>query len=433
VSAPLRPKSILLATFGSLGDLHPPLAIAIELRRRGHRVTLASHPHYRARVEREGIAFADHPPDFATFGEHAAVVERVMHPTTGWIVILKEMLLPYLDASVAALEAAIDASGAEVLVAHPITLALPIVAEKRRLPWFGTALQPLTLFSALDPPPYPGIPHALTRGFGPGFHRAMFGLMRTMTRDWMRPLDRARVAAGLAPRRAGLEMAISPHGNLALFSRVLQPPMPDWPPHTVQTGFAFYDRPEDGPAMPPELERFLDAGEAPLVFALGSSAVYRAGAFYRESARAARALGRRAVLVIGDDTRNLPAEPLGDDAIAVPWASYSALFPRALAIVHQGGSGTTGQALRAGKPQLVVPFSHDQPDHGIRVMRAGVGLALAPERYRAARAQRLLARLVDEPSFAARASEAAAVVASEPGAEGAAVALETLTERAQVS
>jgi UDP:flavonoid glycosyltransferase YjiC (YdhE family) len=425
-------SNFLFATFGSLGDLHPALAVAIELVRRGHRVTLASHPHYRARVEREGVAFVDLPPDFDALGDRVGMIERVMHPTTGGIVILKELLLPYVQAGVAALERAADESEADALVAHPITLTVPIVAEKRGLPWFGTALQPVILFSALDPSPLPNVPAALTRGLGPWFHRAMFSLVGVLTRPWMGPLDDARVAAGLAPRRAGLELALSPFGNLALFSRVLQEPQADWPAHTAQTGFAFYDRPEEGPGLPPELARFLDAGEPPLVFALGSSAVYRAGAFYEESALAARRLGRRAVLVIGDDPRNVPKQPLGDRAIAVPWASYSALFPRALAVVHQGGSGTTGQAFRAGRPQLVVPFSHDQPDHAARVARRGAGLTLGPTRYRADRVVRLLCRLLEEPGFAERAADAASVVASEPGAAGAAETLvRWLEERAR--
>ena len=55
---------------------------------------------------------------------------------------------------------------------------------------------------------------------------------------------------------------------------------------------------------------------------------------------------------------------------------HSLLFPRAAAIVHQGGIGTTAQALRSGKPMLVVAFSHDQPDNGARIEEMGVGLTM---------------------------------------------------------
>ena len=95
-----------------------------------------------------------------------------------------------------------------------------------------------------------------------------------------------------------------------------------------------------------------------------------AGDFYRVGAEAARSPPRRAVLLVGDDAREAP-EP-APDRFVVAYAPYDALFPHAAAIVHQGGIGTTAQALRAGRPMLVVPWSHDQPDNAERVRRLSV-------------------------------------------------------------
>ena len=102
--------------------------------------------------------------------------------------------------------------------------------------------------------------------------------------------------------------------------------------------------------MPSELIRFLDAGPLPLVFTLGSSAVVDAGPFYDHSATAAKLLGRRAVLLVGKDPRNRPAT-LPDGIVAFDYAPFSELFPRAAAIVHQGGIGTTAQAM-SGQTRL---------------------------------------------------------------------------------
>jgi len=87
----------------------------------------------------------------------------------------------------------------------------------------------------------------------------------------------------------------------------------------------------------------------PLVFTLGSSAVVDAGPFYENSVAATKLLGRRAVLLVGKDPRNRPAS-LPDGVVAFAYAPYSELFPRAAAIVHQGGIGTTAQAMRSGRP-----------------------------------------------------------------------------------
>ena len=135
----------------------------------------------------------------------------------------------------------------------------------------------------------------------------------------------------------------------------------------------------------PELERFIKAGSAPVVFALGSVAVYTAGNFFQMAAEAADMLKRRAVLVVGKDTENPPVEGLPPNMIAVDYVPYSKLFPKAAAIVHQGGIGTTGQALQAGKPTLVVPFAHDQPDNARRLERLGISKTLPLKRCSARR------------------------------------------------
>lgn len=62
-------------------------------------------------------------------------------------------------------------------------------------------------------------------------------------------------------------------------------------------------------------------------------------------------------------------------------------MPRALANIHQGGIGTTAQALRAAKPMIVVPYSHDQPDNARRsigvLIQSEDAVALACEKIEA--------------------------------------------------
>ena len=101
--------------------------------------------------------------------------------------------------------------------------------------------------------------------------------------------------------------------------------------------------------------------------------------------------------------------------LAVEYTPYSALFPRAAAIVHQGGIGTTARALRAGKPMLVVPFAQDQFDNAAHVRRLGVGLALRSRRYRGDRAVRWLARLLEDEAIGKRAAALGERVAAEDG------------------
>jgi len=185
------------------------------------------------------------------------------------------------------------------------------------------------------------------------------------------------------------------------------------------TGFVFYNGPA---ALTPELDAFLEAGTPPVVFTLGSSAVAAAGRFYHESAEAAARLGVRAVLLTGGFATNVPAR-VPEGVLLVDRAPHQLLFPRARAVVHQGGAGTTAQALRAGCPMLVVPHSHDQPDNAFRVSRLGVSRTLYPKRYTASRVASELRLLLEEPRYRERAAATAAVVRQEGGAEAAAEAI----------
>src|SRR5438132_8384901 len=92
-------KRIVLTVLGSLGDLHPYLAVAVGLRDRGHRPVIAAASIYRAKVEAEGIGFAAVRPDLPDFGDEAEVLRRAMDRRTGGEYIVRELVLPHLRAS----------------------------------------------------------------------------------------------------------------------------------------------------------------------------------------------------------------------------------------------------------------------------------------------------------------------------------------------
>ena len=159
----------------------------------------------------------------------------------------------------------------------------------------------------------------------------------------------------------------------------------------------------------------MDEGEPPIIFTLGSSAIWDAGNFYLESIAAAQRLGKRAVLLVGSDPLNQPSQPLPQNVIAVAYAPYAQVFPRASVIVHQGGIGTIGQALRAGKAMLVMPFGGDQYDNGARVVRLGAGRTIRRKQYTAERTVEELKELFANPSYMKKAAELGRRVQSENG------------------
>ncbi len=418
-------KRVVLTTFGSLGELHPVLAVALGLKARGHHAVVATSEAYRPKVESLGLGFATLRPDLPDWTDDPGSMARIMDLRRGPERIIREMMMPVLCQSYDDTLAA--AEGADLLLSHPLTFATRLVAEKVGLPWASTALSPLSFFSGHDPPVLaPAQVLSKLRFLGPAFNRPLFRFLKRTVRSWSLPWHRLRAEVGLPMTGDDplMEGQHSPALVLALFSPMLAAGQPDWPRQTVTTGFPFLDRDGDV-GLPTELSEFLDDGPPPIVFTLGSAAVRDAGRFYEHSLRAAGMLGRRAVLLIGDDPRNRPSS-LPDGIAAFKYAPFSALFPRAEAIVHQGGVGTTGQALRSGRPMLVMPYAFDQPDNADRVARLGVGRTIPRRRYTAERAAVELRKLLDDPSYALRAEEVGRLVREEDGVGSACDALEAL-------
>jgi len=412
-------KRIILSTFGSFGDIHPYVAIALELKARGHQPVIATSEIYREKVETAGLEFHPVRPDMPSIDqldEVAKVVEDVMDPKRGPEAV-GDMIIPYLREIYTDLDAATD--GADLLLTHPLPFAGTMVAQKKQLPWISSVLAPASFLSVYDPivpPQWPWLYHLMR--LTPWVGRGVLALAKIKLEKMTQPVYDLRLELGLPRGEQPLfKGQHSPTKVLALFSKVMAEPQPDWPPNTVVTGFPFYDRRDyfgETEAARGLLE-FLDAGPPPIVFTLGSSAIWVARNFYLDSIAAAKALGRRALLLIGI-TRNLPAEPLPEGIAAFEYAPFSQVLPRASAIVHQGGVGTTGQGLRSGKPVLVVPHAHDQFDNGNRVARLGCGRVLPRPRYNAETATRELRMLFDDPSYGEAAMKVSEIVRTERGA-----------------
>jgi rhamnosyltransferase subunit B len=429
-------RRIIMATIGSEGDVHPFIGVALALKARGHEPIIATRGVFQAKIEREGLGYRRLRPDTddaeAIGLSYDEIIEGITDQATGLRFLIKRIVTPFIRQTYADLEATCD--GADLLISHNLVLAAPLFAEAGGLPWLTAILQPFSFMSAYDAPAFGVSPvlDAVRRWLPPPLHRMIYRFAARYSESWFAPVHALRVELGLPPSALTpiLEGPYSPLGTLALYSKSLGAVQKDFPPKTIVTGFPFYDSETgDGSWLDGGLADFLDQGPAPIVFTLGTSAVLNPGSFFSDSLDAAASLGRRAVLLVGQDGFKALPERLPQTAIACAYAPHSALFPRAAAIVHQGGVGTTGQALRSGRPQLVTPHMADQPDNAARLVRLGVARTVNPRHYTSASASRAIAALLAGPHFEAASQRAAAVVAEERGAELAADVIERAIRR----
>ncbi len=314
----------------------------------------------------------------------------------------------------------------DMVLSHHTCPGARWACQRHGVPFSGAVLTPLLWPSYKDP--------CVFMSWEPQDPPEWYRKCRNLAARWMlrRVVDgrfnRVRRDYGL-PRGRDLFYAEALAGlvNLGLWSRHFRDSMPDDPPNGRICGFPWYDRHKDLEHPVDDLERFLDDGDRPIVFTLGTAAVHTAGDFYACAAEACAALARRGLLL----TRHSEYAPsnLPRGVRAFTYAPFSTVLPRGCATVHHGGVGTTAQAMRAGRPTVIVPFSHDQFDNAARAKRLGVSSTLKRTRITPRSLVEALRTVLDDPGVAARAQALGQALSQEDGALTAATTLEEIVSR----
>ena len=376
---------VLLITIGSHGDVHPFVGIGRTLASRGHRVRVATNPHFGPMIERAGLSFVP-MGDRATFDRWLAD-PLVWHSTRGSGRVLAgvaETLDAVYDFTVA------NTQPDTVVVGSSLALGALVAAEQLGFRYASAHLSPPCVRSHFEMPTigyginFTRFPKAFKEKFWAGGDKFI------IDPPVMPTLNAVRARAGLQPVDHLLDYWHAPRLTLGLWPDWYAPRQPDAPPQLRLTGFPMYDE-ADHHTLDPELEAWIDEGDPPIAFTPGSAMKF-GHRFFDVAARACEQIGRRGLLL----TRHIEQIP-GDLPHGVrhwKYAPFSALLPRCAALVHHGGIGTTAQALKAGCPQLIMPMAHDQPDNGARVKRLGCGNVIAREFFWTGRVAKKLSRLV---------------------------------------
>ncbi len=386
---------ILISTYGVRGDIAPYVAVARALKSLGARPVVATSSAWRELVEVAGIEWAFCPPEAPA----GADLTRVMNGARGDERLFREWILPALRQSYERLNEL--AADADCLVSHTLSFAGPLVAQKRAIPWGSCAVSPLALLEAQLSPALPVAPWAANY---PRFNRLLLRLLRRQFGAWLRPVQDLRRELGL------------PAGDNAIWHDAHSPllALRLWPEqfcaagtqgHAKCVGFCFA-APQ---ALPDEIENWLDAGAAPILFCAASGC--GGASWQRRAIRCARASNRRAIIL------GARADGESADVLARRFAPLDAILPRVAAIVHGGGLGALALSWRAGVPMLLAPRAHDQFDNARRAQQLGIARVAKRDWSRD------VAALLDDANLRARIEESGTAIAREDGAQAAAQAI----------
>jgi UDP:flavonoid glycosyltransferase YjiC (YdhE family) len=376
----------VLASIGTDGDVVPYVGLGVRLRARGHRVTLATNEHYRARAAELGFDFRP----LVTEDEFRRFLgdPDLWHPLKSALVGVR-LGVGILDRQYATL-AELARDGDPVFVASPAIVAARLVQEALGRPLASVLLQPWMVPSIIAPPVMPGgltLPRWAPVPLGRLYWRLVDAVGDLLVG---RAVNRLRTSLRLKTMRRIFQWWLSPDLVLGMFTDWYGPPQRDWPPPVKLTGFPLYDG-EDG-RLPAEVLDFCRTGAPPVAFTLGTGMMH-AERFFRAALGACHLLGVRG-LFLTKYRHHLPAS-LPPTVRHFEFAPFLQLLPHCAALVHHGGVGTVAKALATGTPQLVLPLSWDQPDNALRVKCLGAGDWLPPKERDGPDLARALARLLD--------------------------------------
>ncbi len=378
----------LMTALGSYGDVFPIAGLGRALRQRGHDVTIIANPQFQAVIESAGAEFLP----LGTLQEYRDLAQQkdIWHPIRGPLLLLKQGITPYLRDLYALIESQYR-PGETVLVAHCLDLASRLMQEKQGAPMANAFFAPVVFRSFYHTPK---MVKMLTASWVPRWlRRFQFWLADRLVIDrYLAPtLNQFRQELGLPPVKNILsEWFFSPQLVLGLFPEWFAPTQPDWPRQVALTGFPLWDQ-ADAQGLPDEVDQFLRGGEPPIVFTPGSAMAHGQD-FFRAAVDACQLLNRRGILLT-KYPEQLPAD-LPPGVRHFGFVPFSQLLPRAAAVVHHGGIGSSAQGLAAGLPQLIMPMAYDQPDNADRLERLGVAASLAPEKFKAPAVARALEKLL---------------------------------------
>lgn len=419
---------LVVATWGSFGDVHPYLAIAQEWQRRfesrGGRATIASCEMFRSAAENAGLGFRAIRPDLPDTSKNPDFYHRVLDPVRGGArYLLRETWGKHACESYDDLFAATH--DADVFLSHSMCVVAPLVAAKRanNLRWVSGIVSPMFLQSVYEAPSLPFIPQlADVPVLGKLASRAWNAWLQRWLREPLRPIEDLRHELHLPRAKHPLfHDAHSPHRVLALWSKTFADVQPDWPKPARVVGFCHFDRAPQTPntRSSTRIEEFLSKGDAPILFTLGASSALDAGHFWRESLASVRQLKRRAIFAVGVAPENWPGElqNLPPDVLALSYVPLSQVVSRCAAVVHHGGIGTLAQCLEASVPSLIMPHSQDQPDNAWRARKMGVARLVSRRNYTSPRVVPMLQTLMQDAKIRHRVLEVGHAMQNEHGAQ----------------
>lgn len=408
--------NITILTFGSRGDVQPFLPLSLGLMSRGHKVILAAPARFKALVEEHGITF------FSLAGDPEELSRRLNEAGYNFIKLVNELMIHAVDIGAEMMRQVDKACSDADLIIHTFAHAVGAhtLAREKNIP--DIHIQTFPMFTPTGDYPNISMPNLGNRFLNRLSHTGSLKITELTSQIGF---EQVRRRAGLPKRKLYTPFKDTPHRLptpiLCAWSPSILPPSSDWGSRVHVTGYYYF--PYNNSYTPPnELDEFLKLGKRPICVSFGSMVNKDAQKIDEIIRKALSQTGNRGIILSGWGSAGLESS---SDFLYLESSPHDWLLPKCKMLIHHGGAGTTSAALRAGIPQVVLPFMADQPFWGSRVH--AIGVAPKPIRVNLLSVEKMASAILKAESraFLERTQAVGQIIRGEDGVGNAAQLIES--------
>ena len=361
---------ITFLTLGSRGDVQPCVALAKELIKNGHDALICTGASFKKFIEENGVGFHEATADLMAIldsEEGKKVFNGGNYNIIKMLKFSKEVITPAYRKS---MDDFLDASKeSDIIIYHPKALAAVDIAQYLNIPCIY--MPPVPIVYPITE--FPNFAISPDKNFGAFLNKLTYKATLLGESSYIKHINDFRKKSLNLPNRKSGELMFKLNNKdipiIYPISPFLFKEVESWKDKVFISGFFFLDIGES--KLDEELEKFIESGKEPIVVSFSSMPLKNPIEFKEKLIKALKETENRAVILTGTSGMTFEND---ENIVAIEKAPHRLIFKRAKGIIHHGGVGTMSEALLSGVPQLIMPFTVDQPFWAHRLYTKGYSI-----------------------------------------------------------
>lgn len=413
---------IAVFTLGSRGDVQPYVALGKEAIKRGHSYIICTGKTFEEFIVSNGVEFSKADSDLMAMlktDEGKMVFNNAIKHPLKVKKYLKDVVNPLFRKTLDQFWK--TAQEADIILYHPKAFGTPDIALSLKIPC--VSMPPIPIIYPIEE--FPNLAISPTGNFGKKINKLTYSIMSKAESTSIREVNDFREKTLKLPKRKAGIYTFNTEGKdipiIYPISKLLFEDVKSFGEKVYLPGFFFLD--EEKLKISEEIKKFIEDGSAPIIVSFSSMPLKNPINFKNLLIEALIKTNNRAIVLTGESGMTFENSK---EILAIKEAPHTLLFPYGKGIVHHGGVGTMAAALKSGKPQLIIPFSVDQPFWANRLYKNGN--ALKPLSEKTLTVEELSDRFIemDDVNVIAKGKDIQKYIENENGAEKAILYLEQI-------